>query len=363
MKAAFSDAAAAWVAAGVIPLPLGGEDGKRPLVRNPSRLGARAALQIAARPRFAEATGLGFWCGKRNELTIVDIDSTADAELQRAIDRYGDSPVIVKTGGDKAHLYYRHAGERRSIRPDKERPVDILGEGGLAVAPPSERPTGGRYRFLRGGLGDLRNLPKIRAGAIAQLHETEPPDVGRFQGRGVHDDSHDHNEPEQVLPGGRNASMFKLACQLGNTAADSATLLDQMRRANADLSVPLPDDEIMRLVGSVWAYRNAGRLMAPGLTESTLLLPVSIADHAFATGNLDVAGLMMLVRRYHSVPGKTFALSPVALSAANTIKGWSPNRYRYAIREAIDLGLLAQVHMGGRGKHDPSLYRLPLRVR
>jgi hypothetical protein len=156
--------------------------------------------------------------------------------------------------------------------------------------------------------------------------------------------------------------MFKLAREMANKTADSGALLDLMRTANAGLSVPLPDVEVVRLVGSVSAYRDAGRLMVPG-TESTLILPAFIADHAMATGNLDVAGLMMLVRKYHSEIGKTFALSPVALSLADTIKGWSPNRYRYAIREAIDLGLLVQVHMGGRGKHDPSLYRLPLRVR
>jgi hypothetical protein len=78
-----------------------------------------------------------------------------------------------------------------------------------------------------------------------------------------------------------------------------------------------------------------------------------------ATGNLDVAGLMMMVRRCHSEPGKVFVLSPVVLATADKIKGWIPNRYCYAIREAISLGLLLLVHMGGRGKRDPSLYRCP----
>ena len=80
-----------------------------------------------------------------------------------------------------------------------------------------------------------------------------------------------------------------------------------------------------------------------------------------ATGNLDVVGLMMLVRKYHSEAGKTFALSPAGMADANKINGWSRKRYRYAIREAVNLGLLVQVHVGGRGKHDPSLFQLPLR--
>jgi hypothetical protein len=348
--AAYTEAAAAWVAAGVVPLPLGGVDGKRPLVSQPARLGRRAAIDLANRPRFSDAPGLGFWCGQRNGLTVVDIDSPADAEVQHAINVYGDSPIIVQTASGKAHLYYRHAGERRRIRPDKGHPIDILGEGGLAVAPPSERPAGGRYRFLRGGLGDLRSLPKIRAGAMAQLKPG----------------AHGHHEVEQRVPvakaepGNRNATMFRLAREMASKTADSVALLDVMRAANASLSAPLPDGEVVRLVGSVSAYRDAGRLMVSG-AESTLILPTSIADHAMATGNLDVAGLMMLVRKYHSEPGKTFALSSAAMAAANKINGWGRNRYRNAIREAVTLGLLVLMHSGGRGKHDPSLFQLPLR--
>ena len=60
------------------------------LCGHPGKLGRRAALDIASRPQFADAPGLGFWCGERNGLTVVDIDSPADAELQHAIDTYGD---------------------------------------------------------------------------------------------------------------------------------------------------------------------------------------------------------------------------------------------------------------------------------
>ena len=45
MMAAFADAAPAWAAAGIVPLPI---DGKRPLVSHPDRFGRRAALRIAA---------------------------------------------------------------------------------------------------------------------------------------------------------------------------------------------------------------------------------------------------------------------------------------------------------------------------
>ena len=207
---------------------------------------------------------------------------------------------------------------------------------------------------MRGGLDDLRRLPTIRPGAVF-----DPVTVPQAR-KSV------SGTAEVVAEiGQRNNTMFRLACALAQTAEDHDVLLDQVRMANSAQSAPLPDDELQRAVDSAWRYRERGSLMVPGVAKRSLILPASIAEHAMATGNLDVAGLMMMVRKYHSEPGKIFALSPVALAAADKIKGWSPNRYRYAIREAIDLGLLLLVHMGGRGKRDPSLYRCAtaLRVR
>src|SRR5262249_44354178 len=78
----------------LVPLPLGGEDGKRPLVSHPSKFGGRAALHIA--PKFPDAN-LGIWWAHHNRLTVVDIDSPKESELQYALDTFGPSPIIVHT--------------------------------------------------------------------------------------------------------------------------------------------------------------------------------------------------------------------------------------------------------------------------
>lgn len=349
--AAFSHAAATWVAAGVVPLPLGGDDGKRPLVAHPDKLGRRAALDIASRPKFADAPGLGFWCGQRNGLTVVDIDSTADSEMEYAISTYGPTPVVVRTGSGKAHLYYRHDGERRRIRPDRAHPIDILGEGGLAVAPPSSRPSGGRYGFLTGGLDDirLRRLPKIRPGAVSQLKYSDlvaPTAVAsETVARGT------------VSIGQRNNAMFRLACALAQTAEDRDTLIGQVRAANAELPAPLPDDELQRAVSSAWRYREESRLMLAGC-PSTILLPAASVERLLAAGETDVLALLTLALKAHREPGKVFAMSPAAMERARIIGSWDRKRYRNAIRRAIELGELVETYRGGRGPKDPSQYRL-----
>ena len=220
---AYQDAAREYANAGIVPLPLGGEDGKRPLVRHPGKFGRQAALQIA--PKFPDAN-LGFWCGRHNRLTLVDIDSAEGSELQYALDRFGPSPVIVRTASGKHHVYYRHDGERRRIRPIRGHAIDILGEGGLAVAPPSTRTTGGKYEFVHGGLADLANLPAIRRGA---LHGLEPAPIEKQTASSLAGNA--------AAIGQRNDSLFRLALALAHAAESAAALLAQLKEANAELAI------------------------------------------------------------------------------------------------------------------------------
>jgi Bifunctional DNA primase/polymerase, N-terminal/Primase C terminal 1 (PriCT-1) len=341
--AAFADAAPSWAAAGIVPLPIA-PDGKRPLVRHPDRFGQRAALQIM--PKFPDAN-LGFWCGSHNGLTVVDIDSPKDSELQYAQDTFGHSPVIVRTASRKYHAYYRHGGERRRIRPIKGHPIDILGEGGFCIAPPSTRITGGSYEFVCGGLADLSRLPTIRAGA---LQSREPAPIGKAASSAIN---------AEVVPiGQRNDTVFRLALALAHHAETQADLLAQARKAKAKLAdPPLPDAEVQRAVGSAWRYKMIGRLMVPGM-DSAILLPAASIKRLLAGGDTDALALITMARKAHgSTPGKPFALAPQAMARARLIGSWGRNRYRDAIRKACDLGELVQITRGGRGKHDPATYR------
>jgi hypothetical protein len=343
MMAAFADAAPAWAAAGIVPLPITA-DGKRPLVKQPDAFGRRGALELAAKPRFANAA-VGFWCGHFNRLTVADVDSAADSELQYALDTFGQSPVIVRTASGKHHAYYRHNGERRQIKPDKTHPIDILGEGGFCVAPPSVRSDGGRYEFVRGGLSDLANLPTMRPGAL-QISEVKP----------------EVNPSGNFAPiGKRNDTVFRLALALAHAAESQADLLAQARKANAELaSPPLPDAEVQHIVKNVWRYREQGRLMVPGM-DSAILLPAHSIARLLAAGETDAMALLALLRKAHNSRRKPFAASPEAMSAARLIGSWSKRRYREASRKLCDLGELVQVRQGGSGKHTPSLYRFPQR--
>jgi hypothetical protein len=351
MMAAFADAAPAWAAAGIVPLPIT-PDGKKTMVKQPERFGLPAAMALTTKPRFAGAN-LGFICGAHNRLTVVDIDSPKDSELSYALDVFGSTPIIVQTPSGGRHLYYRHDGEQRDIRPDASHPIDILGAG-LAVAPPSVRPSGSGYAFLQGDVNIIPNLPKIRSGALQSLEDGIHRSTKSQAPKSLH-----LADPASI--GHRNDTVFRVALALAHGIDSQADLLAQARKANAELCVPPNDDaEVVRTVRKVWEYKMTGRLMVPGMGSSIILPAASIA-RLLAAGETDAMALLALLRKHHGGRRNAFAASPEAMAHGRLIGSWNKRRYREATRKLCDLGELARVSQGGKGKHTPSLYRFPQR--
>jgi bifunctional DNA primase/polymerase-like protein len=165
---AFSATALRLAAAGLAVLPLGGDDGKVPLVKWAhwkSRPGAEfIRTLIATHP----SANIGIICGLSG-VTVVDID---DLDLvQPMIERFGDTPLRTQTPSGGRHHWYRSAGEEcRNLRKSEGLAIDIKGYGGQVVVPPSVRFNGqfaGRcYALIAGSWEELPRLPKIRPGAL-----------------------------------------------------------------------------------------------------------------------------------------------------------------------------------------------------
>lgn len=144
-----------------------GLDTKKPMVSNYYRFGLPASADIAR--KFPEATAIGFMAGSRTGLTVLDVDTTDERVLADALDRHGQTPIIVRSGSGHHQAWYRHNGEGRHVRAfGLDTPIDILGAG-FVVAPPS-RGIKANYRFIEGGLDDLDQLPVMQnikiAGAV-----------------------------------------------------------------------------------------------------------------------------------------------------------------------------------------------------
>lgn len=122
----------------IIPLH---EGQKRPLVGwKPYQRRLATGEELATWFGRGRGSNIGVLCGRISRgLIIQDFERLQDYRTF-----YGNHPLlerqtlVVKTPHGGVHVYLRTPVEvRRSIRICKEPPVDLLGEGGFAVAPPS----------------------------------------------------------------------------------------------------------------------------------------------------------------------------------------------------------------------------------
>ena len=121
--------------------------------------------------------GIGIACGRESNLVVIDIDPRHNGNegLATLVSRYGPLPqtVTVKTGGGGTQLYFAHPGTgkiRNKAKLDKVDGVDVRGDGGYVVAPPSLHPSGNQYEWA----GDTENVADLPE-AWAKLLTAEEP--------------------------------------------------------------------------------------------------------------------------------------------------------------------------------------------
>lgn len=78
---------------------------------------------------------------------VVDFDSPEAAQDHRAARDY--HPTLSVNTARGAHFYYQLPGFPVRNHSDKENHIDIRGDGGYVVAPPSIHPSGVRYQWVK----------------------------------------------------------------------------------------------------------------------------------------------------------------------------------------------------------------------
>ncbi len=153
LEAALDGLARGW---SVVPIRPGG---KHPLLRW-EVFQARLPTEAEVREwygRWPEA-GVGVVTGRVSGLVVVDVDSAhgGEASLAGLLARYGPLPETAEaaTGGGGRHLYFRHPGNELRSRIGMRPGLDLRGDGGLVVAPPSRHPSGRRYAWRAGRAPD-----------------------------------------------------------------------------------------------------------------------------------------------------------------------------------------------------------------
>src|SRR5262249_23231989 len=155
-----------------------------------------------------------------------------------------DTPRVL-TGGGGVHLYFavdQPLGNRTGLAPG----IDLRGDGGFVVAPPSLHASGRRYGWELGSSPDDGPLAAIPAWLLERIRAdrpigaSRPPDEWAALVRGP------------IAEGARNDSVARLTGYLLRCRPAPRVVLELVRAVNqARCQPPLPDHEIERTVDSI----------------------------------------------------------------------------------------------------------------
>jgi len=171
-------AALDYAARGLQVIPL---DGKLPRTAHGLKDASTAPEQIWAWWRQWPTADVGIVTGETSGIVVLDIDGEAgEASLAGLVARFGPYPPTLeaRTGGGGRHLYFGHPGGGRRIgnRQGIAPKLDVRGDGGYVVAPPSGHKSGSSYTWLT-------DLPPADPGWFLKVYETRDREAKEAKAR------------------------------------------------------------------------------------------------------------------------------------------------------------------------------------
>ena len=242
------DAAIEYAKKGFAVFPLKYRD-KVPLTRNGCKDATTDAAQIKAWWQKYPNANIGLATGSVSQnVFVIDLDIDED----RGIDGYhsledwqrehGDFPETwtAITGRGGYHLYYRGNGKIKN-RAGIIDGVDIRGNGGYVVAPPSIHKNGNRYEWEYSP--DEFEIAKADNNVMYFLNHDD------------HRQSESFTMPNIVSAGQRNQMLFRFACMMqAKGASDQSVFAATMAENESSCSPPLTEQEVRIIVSSATKY-------------------------------------------------------------------------------------------------------------
>jgi hypothetical protein len=223
---------------------------KRPLVRwedfqhrHPGEAEARGWF------RASPEAGIGIVTGTISGLVVIDVDLRhgGDVALEHLEREHGRVATTVecRTGGGGRHLYFLHPGGLIRNKVGLAPGVDLRGDGGYVVAPPSLHASGLRYAWVEGrapGSIAIAPLPDwVRQQAVEEPARRGHPIA--YWRRLVCDG---------VPAGQRNNTIASLAGHLLRHGVDGAVVMELLLCWNrVRCRPPLVDEEVVAVVESI----------------------------------------------------------------------------------------------------------------
>lgn len=247
-------AAVAYAEAGIAIIPLKPR-GKEPYIKGGSTKATANVEQVRKHWMTHPDDNIAIVCGGVSDgLFAIDVDchgevdgwdTLAEFEIEHPLPA---APTSI-TGSGGGHMLYR-SGEAVRNGVGSDSGIDVRGEGGYIVAPPSIHPNGNAYRWESSPL-DM-DIPEADANVLALVESIRPVDS----------DNGKLTMPDVIHEGeGRDNALYKLACSQRANNLPYETALVTVMDYNSRCCVPPMSERVVRQkVDS--AYRHA-----PGHSE------------------------------------------------------------------------------------------------
>jgi Bifunctional DNA primase/polymerase, N-terminal/Primase C terminal 1 (PriCT-1)/DeoR-like helix-turn-helix domain len=262
--------------------------------------------------RWPEAN-IGIVTGAASGLVVLDVDvqhggQRSLAALEAEHGKLAATPEVLTGGGGK-HLYFAHPGETVGNSAGRlGAGLDIRGDGGYVVAPPSLHASGRPYKWLRPGRKlELGQPPAWLLAEVAKRRNGPAPKV------------------DTVIPAGRrNDELASLAGSFRRRGMNENEILAALEAVNRErCRPPLPAGELEGIAASVARYEPAAELGKPAYSGPARELGDVVATfrhwlHLPDAGALYVALATVVANR---LPGDPVWLLLVGPSSSGKTEG------------------------------------------
>lgn len=230
----------------VIPVEPGGKIPAVPWKEFQERIASEQELQgwfLKAGRNF----NLGIVTGRVSNLCVVDVDPRNGGEPVFEGKPLGGCTVV--TGGGGWHFYYSMPELPIRTGPSKEKGIDLKGDGGFVVCPPSR--TTGNYTWGPGSGDGVPHCPPVRRAWEFRVESRDERPEGLFTGSGNSVGGFLPLSAPAVSRGGRNNEATKLLGRLLYEGVPPDRAYSILRMWNSELPEPLSEWELGTVIRSI----------------------------------------------------------------------------------------------------------------
>ncbi len=219
--------------------------------------------------------------GKLSNLLIIDSDDG---------DRYPlglDAGLVAQTSRGY-HLYYEYTEGIRNTAMIDGKKLDVRGEGGYAIIPPSKHKSGKQYKWVK-----KEKVSKLPSKIVSKLS----PEASRFNLK----------DALGTSTGLRDNNLFKAACSSFSRGEDFDTTLTLVKALNQTFKPPFSEDIVLQKVKSAERYQEKSQIAKPYKMKDLTGEWIQMRKDEEKAPSTGIPGLDKIIKGF--IPGHLYTLT------------------------------------------------------